>query len=264
MVGAEVPAVFVNIMRGGPGLGNIGPEQADIKLVCRGLGHGNTHALVLAPATPQEMLDIAMVAFELAFKYRNPVVIVGDGYLGQMTGKVRLPAEIVEPGIPEWAVYGDRSHRGNLICSIDLSEIGLERHNMHLNEKYEEMAAHEQRSDLYRCDDADIAVVACNTPSQLAKGAIKELRDKGLKVGLFRPITLWPFPIDALCGLLPQLKRLVVVEASSGQLEDEMRLALSHAEVHAPPPITHVRRMGGILPSQGEILEHVASLEEVR
>ena len=264
MVGAEVPAVFVNIMRGGPGLGNIGPEQADIKLVCRGLGHGNTHALVLAPATPQEMLDIAMVAFELAFKYRNPVVIVGDGYLGQMTGKVRLPAEIVEPGIPEWAVYGDRSHRGNLICSIDLSEIGLERHNMHLNEKYEEMAAHEQRSDLYRCDDADIAVVACNTPSQLAKGAIKELRDKGLKVGLFRPITLWPFPIDALCGLLPQLKRLVVVEASSGQLEDEMRLALSHAEVHAPPPITHVRRMGGILASQGELLEHVASLEEVR
>jgi pyruvate/2-oxoacid:ferredoxin oxidoreductase alpha subunit/ferredoxin len=264
MVGAEVPGVFVNIMRAGPGLGNIGPEQADIKLVCRGLGHGNTHALVLAPATPQEMLDIAMIAFELAFKYRNPVVIVGDGYLGQMTGKVRLPSQMVEPGIPDWAVFGDRSHRRNLICSIDLSEAGLERHNMSLNEKYDEMAANEQRADLYRCEDADVVVVACNTPSQLAKGAIKELRDKGLKVGLFRPITLWPFPIDALCALLPGVKRLVVVEASSGQLEDEMRLALSHAEVHAPPPMTHVRRMGGILPSQNEIVEHVLGLKEVR
>jgi pyruvate/2-oxoacid:ferredoxin oxidoreductase alpha subunit len=263
MVGAEVPAVFVNIMRGGPGLGNIGPEQADIKLVCRGLGHGNTHAIVLAPATPQEMLDIAMVAFELAFKYRNPVVIVGDGYLGQMTGKVRLPREMVEPGVPEWAVFGDRSHRGNLICSIDLSEVGLERHNMSLNDKYDRMTATEQRSDLYQCDDADIVVVACNTPSQLAKGAIKDLRDKGVKVGLFRPITLWPFPIEALCGLLEQVRHLVVVEASAGQLEDEMRLALSHADV-MPPPMTHVRRMGGILPSQGEIVEHVLGLEEVR
>ena len=111
MIGAQIPAVFVNIMRAGPGLGNIGPEQADIKLVCRGLGHGNTHAIVLAPATPQEMLDISMLSFDLAFKYRNPVVIVGDGFLGQMTGKVRLPSKMVKPGIPEWAVFGDRSHR---------------------------------------------------------------------------------------------------------------------------------------------------------
>jgi pyruvate/2-oxoacid:ferredoxin oxidoreductase alpha subunit/NAD-dependent dihydropyrimidine dehydrogenase PreA subunit len=264
MVGAEVPAVFVNIIRGGPGLGNIGPEQADIKLVCRGLGHGNTHAIVLAPATPQEMLDIAMVSFELAFKYRNPVVIVGDGYLGQMTGKVRLPREMVRPGIPEWAVFGDRSHRRNLICSIYLSEVDLERHNIHLNEKYARMTAEEQRSDLYRCEDAEILLVACNTPSQLAKGAVKELREKGLKVGLFRPITLWPFPIEALRPLVDRARRLVVVEASSGQLEDELRLALSHADVHLPAPMSHVRRMGGILPSQDEIVEHVLSLEEVR
>ena len=263
MIGAEVPAVFVNVMRGGPGLGNIGPEQADIKLVCRGLGHGNTHAIVLAPATPQEMLDIAMLSFELAFKYRNPVVVVGDGYLGQMTGKVRLPRRMVEPGIPEWAVFGDHSHRGNLICSLNLSELGLEQHNVHLNEKYERMTAEEQRADLYRCDDAEILLVACNTPAQLAKGAIKELRDKGLKVGLFRPITLWPFPIEALRTLLDRVKRLVVVEASSGQLEDELRLALSHADV-LPPPLSHVRRMGGILPSQDEIIEHVLGLEEVR
>ena len=264
MVGAEVPAVFVNIMRGGPGLGNVGPEQADIKLVCRGLGHGNTHAIVLTPATPQEMLDLTMLSFELAFKYRNPVVVLGDGYLGQMTGKVRLPLQMVKPGIPEWAVYGDRSHRGNLICSIRLEPEELEEHNAYLNDKYERITASEQRADLYKCDDAEILLVACNTPSQLAKGAIKDLREKGLKVGLLRPISLWPFPIEALTSVLDRVERLVVVEASSGQLEDELRLALSHAGVHAPPPMSHVRRMGGILPSQGEIVEHVLGLKELR
>jgi pyruvate/2-oxoacid:ferredoxin oxidoreductase alpha subunit/NAD-dependent dihydropyrimidine dehydrogenase PreA subunit len=260
LIGAEVPAVFVDIMRGGPGLGNIGPEQGDIKLACRGLGHGNTHAIVLAPSTPQEMLDLALLSFELAFQYRNPVVILGDGYLGQMTGKVRLPRYMVAPGVPEWAVFGDRSHRGNLICSIDLIELDLEKHNVALNDKYAAMAANEQRSDLYRCDDADVLIVACNTPSQLAKGAIKELRDSGTRVGMFRPVTLWPFPVDALTPLLPRVRQIVVVEASAGQLEDELRLALSHAGVHAPPPISHVRRMGGILPSPKEIVDHVRGL----
>jgi pyruvate/2-oxoacid:ferredoxin oxidoreductase alpha subunit len=169
---------------------------------------------------------------------------------------------MVVPGVPEWAVFGDRSHRGNLICSIDLSELELEQHNVHLNEKYEAITTNEQRCDLYRCEDAEIVVVACNTPSQLAKGAIKELREKGFKAGLFRPVTLWPFPIDGLVGLLGRARRLVVVEASSGQLEDELRLALSHAGV-APPPMSHVRRMGGILPSQDEIVEHVLGLGEV-
>ncbi len=263
MIGAEVPAVFVNIMRGGPGLGNIAPEQADIKLACRGLGHGNTQAIVFAPATPQEMLDCSMLAFELAFQYRNPVVILGDGYLGQMTGNVRLPDHMVVPGIPEWAVSGDHSHRGNLICSIELSEVGLEAHNLMLDAKYDRMTAAEQRADLHRCDDADVILVACNTPAQSAKGAVKELRAKGVKAGLFRPITLWPFPIDALRAVLPQAHRLVVVEASSGQLEDEVRLALSHAEVQ-PPPMSHVQRQGGMLPSQAEIVEHVLSVEGVR
>ncbi len=264
MVGAEVPAVFVDIMRGGPGLGNIAPEQSDIKLACRGLGHGNTHAIVLAPATPQEMLDLSMLAFDLAFKYRNPVVIVGDGYLGQMTGKVRLPSEFVVPGVPEWAVVGDRSHRGNLISSINLDEVDLEAHNESLNEKYAQIAEHEQRADLYRCDDAEIVIVACNTPAQLAKGAIRDLRERDIRVGMFRPITLWPFPIAALTELTPGIAELVVVEASAGQLEDEMRLAFSHAGVHAPPRITSVRRMGGVLPSQAEIVEHVISLGKER
>jgi pyruvate/2-oxoacid:ferredoxin oxidoreductase alpha subunit/ferredoxin len=263
MIGAEVPAVFVNIMRGGPGLGNIAPAQADIKLACRGLGHGNTRAIVLAPATPQEMLDCTMLAFELAFEYRNPVVILGDGYLGQMTGKVCLPERMVVPGTPEWAVAGDRSHRGNLICSIELSEAGLERHNHDLDDKYARMTAAEQRADLHHCDDADVVLVACNTPAQLAKGAVKELREQGLKVGLFRPITLWPFPIDSLLGVIEQARHLVVVEASEGQLEDELRLALSHADVHGPP-ISHVRRQGGMFPSQEEVVAHVLGLKGVR
>lgn len=260
MVGAGVPGVFVDIMRGGPGLGNLGPEQADIKLACRGLGHGNTHALVLAPSTPQEMLDLAMLSFDLAFAYRNPVIVVGDAYLGQITGKVVLPRRMVRPAVPDWAVSGDSAHRSNLICSIHLSEEDLERTNLGLDEKYAAMADHEQRADLYQAGDAEILVVACNTPAQMAKGAIAELRQRGLRAGLLRPVTIWPFPVEALVAELDHVRHLVVVEASSGQLEDEMRLALSHADVHDPPPISHVRRMGGVLPSQAEIVDHVRSL----
>jgi len=263
LIGAEVPAVFVDIMRGGPGLGNIGPEQSDIKLVCRGLGHGNTHAIVLAPSTPQEMLDLSILSFELAFKYRNPVVIVGDGFLGQMTGKVRLPNSMVVPGLPEWAVSGDPSHRGNLICSIDLEDTALEQRNIHLNDKYAAISNAEQRADTYGSDEPEVLLIACNTPSQLAKGAVHELQDRGMKVGLFRPITLWPFPIDALSAALPTVRSLVVVEASAGQLEDEVRLAASHADL-VLPRISHVRRMGGVLPSQDEVVAHILDLEGVR
>ena len=257
MIGAELPGVFGNVMRGGPGLGNIAPEQSDIKLACRGLGHGNTHALVLAPATPQEMLDLTILAFDLTFRYRNPVVILSDGYLGQMTGTVRLPGKAVKPGLPGWAVWGDRGHRQNLNCSIYLSEPELESHNHHLNAKYAAMIAAEQRADLFETDDAEVLLVACNTPGRMAKGAVRDLRALGIKAGLFRPISLWPFPIEALLPLLDRATRLVVVEASNGQLEDEMRLAISHRGVHRPPVIDHVRRFGGILPQQKEIVDRV-------
>ncbi|MBI5422782.1 MAG: 3-methyl-2-oxobutanoate dehydrogenase subunit VorB [Opitutae bacterium] len=256
MIGAELPGVFVNVMRGGPGLGNLGPEQADIKLACRGLGHGNTHAIVLAPGTPQEMLDLTIDAFTLAFRYRSPVVILGDGYLGQMTGIVKLPETMLRRGKPSWSVCGDRDHRHNLISSIELLETDLEKRNEHLNRKYTAIARREQRADLYRCEDADVVIVACNTPARMAKGAVEVARAEGLKVGLFRPITLWPFPISALADLLPQTKRLIVVEAGPGQLEDELRLALSHAGF-ATPRIEHVRRHGGVLPSQREILNQL-------
>jgi pyruvate/2-oxoacid:ferredoxin oxidoreductase alpha subunit len=257
MIGSEVPGVVFNVMRGGPGLGNIAPEQSDIKLVCRGLGHGNTHAIVLAPSTPQEMLELTMAAFDLSFKYRNPVIVLADGYLAQMTGKVALPADAVKPGLPDWAVSGDAAHRRNLIASIFLSESELEAQNVHLIDKYRRIAETEQRADLFHCDDADVLLVACNTPSRMAKGAVGALRVRGVKAGLFRPQTLWPFPIWLLEPLLDRAKRIVVVEASPGQLEDELRLALSYAGVTRPPRIDRVNRFGGVLPSQDEIVDCV-------
>jgi pyruvate/2-oxoacid:ferredoxin oxidoreductase alpha subunit/NAD-dependent dihydropyrimidine dehydrogenase PreA subunit len=254
MIGAEVPAVIVNVMRGGPGLGNIGPEQSDIKLACRGLGHGNTHAIVLAPSTPQEMLDLTADAFDLSMTYRNPVVVLADGYLGQMTGRVTLPDHVTRPGVPSWAVYGDRRHRGNLISSIQLSESDLEAHNIALNAKYERMRA-EQRADVFEAKDADLLVVACNTPARMAKGAVRALRQRGVRAGLFRPITLWPFPIEALRPLLHPGLRILVVEASAGQLEDELRLALSHEERRTWRRIDRLRHYGGILPRVEEIVD---------
>jgi len=260
MIGAEVPGVFVNVMRGGPGLGNIAPEQADVKLACHGLGHGYTHAISLMPSTPQEMLDLTILAFELSFKYRNPVIILADGYLGQMTGKVQLPTEMTKPGIPSWAVYGDRNHRRNLISSIQLMEADLEKFNNFLHEKYKSMEV-EARSESFMADDAEVLLVACNTPARAAKGAVQNLRDMGIKAGLFRPITIWPFPSKHLMAHLPHVKRIVTVEANvSGQIENELRLSMSLAGVEKLPPITHVRRSGGLLPQQVDVVEHVKSI----
>jgi pyruvate/2-oxoacid:ferredoxin oxidoreductase alpha subunit/NAD-dependent dihydropyrimidine dehydrogenase PreA subunit len=262
LIGAEVPGVIVNIMRGGPGLGNIGPEQADIKLACRGLGHGNTHAIVLAPSTPQEMLDMTLRAFDLSFRYRQPVIVLADGYLGQMTGRVVLPDSFVRPGLPAWAVWGDEMHRGNLISSIFLAESDLEQHNLHINRKYERMQV-EAMAERFLCDDAEVVLVACNTPARMAKGAVQQLRSEGVKAGLFRPQTLWPFPIDAFLPLVQHVQRIVVVEASPGQLEDELRLALSHAGVPVKAEIVPVRRFGGILPQLDEIVAAVGARHEV-
>ena len=257
MIGAELPGVFVDVMRAGPGLGNIAPEQSDLKLACRGLGHGSTHAIVLAPATPQEMLDFTMLAFELSFRYRNPVVILADGHLGQMTSKVNLPREIVRPGLPAWAVSGDAAHRKNLVSSIQLKEVDQEQHDLRLLEKYARIADAEQRADLFCAEGAEVLLVACTTPARMAKGAVRALRAEGIAAGLFRPQTIWPFPVKQLLPLLERTRRIVVVEASEGQLEDELRLALSHAGVTDGIDIQHVRRMGGILPSQREIVDAI-------
>jgi pyruvate/2-oxoacid:ferredoxin oxidoreductase alpha subunit len=202
------------------------------------------------------MLDLTILAFELTFKYRNPVMILSDGYLGQMTGKVTLPRTMLKPGIPKWAVYGDRNHRKNLISSIYLSEVDLEKHNEHLNEKYAAMAG-ETRAEAHLCSDLDVLLIACNTPARAAKGAVEELRNRGVKAGLFRPITLWPFPIDQLLPIAKRAKRIIVVEASAGQLEDEVRIALSRTNARDIAPIEHVRRMGGMLPQQDDIVAKV-------
>ncbi len=263
MIGAQLPGVFVNVMRPGPGLGYIGPEQSDIKLMCRGLGHGNTHAIVLAPTSPQEMLDLTFEAFALSFKYRNPVIIAADGYLGQITGRVTLPDHMIDPGLPDWAVWGDAAHRGNLNSSIFQDWVELEAHNEHLSAKYREMQRTEQRSKGYRLDEAQTLIIACNTPARTAKAAVEQLRREGRPVGLFQPITLWPFPIDHLLPLLKTAKKVVVVEASDGQLEDEMRLALHYAGV-SELEIKHLRHMGGILPNDREIYELARSITEVR
>ena len=260
MIGAELPGVFVDVMRGGPGLGNIAPEQSDIKLACRGLGHGNTHAVVLAPASPQEMLDFTMRAFELAFEYRTPVIVLADGYLGQVTGKVELPRSFAKPGLPGWAVWGDAPHRRNLVSSIYLAESELEAHNLKLIAKYDEISRRAPRADLFRCDDAEVLLVACNTPARMAKGAVSALRGRGVRAGLLRPQTLWPFPVRFLLPLLPRLRRLIVVEASHGQLEDELRLALSHAAA-AHPKLESLRRYGGVLPGEDAIVAAVLAAE---
>jgi pyruvate/2-oxoacid:ferredoxin oxidoreductase alpha subunit/NAD-dependent dihydropyrimidine dehydrogenase PreA subunit len=263
MIGAELPGVFVNVMRPGPGLGYIGPEQSDIKLMCRGLGHGNTHAIVLAPTSPQEMLDLTFEAFALSFKYRNPVIIAADGYLGQITGRVTLPDFMIDPGLPGWAVWGDAAHRGNLISSIHQDWVELEQHNLHLSAKYRAMKAAEQRSKGFRLEDARTIVIACNTPARMAKAAVEQLRREGRPVGLFQPITLWPFPIDDLLPRFATARKLLVVEASDGQLEDELRLALHHAGVTGLE-LCHLRHMGGVLPSDREIYEATCALMETR
>jgi pyruvate/2-oxoacid:ferredoxin oxidoreductase alpha subunit len=206
------------------------------------------------------MLDLTMEAFEIAFTYRNPVVVLGDGYLGQITGRVSLPTEMVEPGLPAWAVWGDEAHRGNLICSIALSEADLEAVNVRLNLKYAQMIEREQRADLHRCDDAEWLLVACNTPARMAKGAVEALRAEGIRAGLFRPVSLWPFPIHALAPLLELARGLVMVEAGPGQLEDELRLALSHEGIGPLLPVHRIQRYGGVLPQQQDIVDRVRRL----
>jgi pyruvate/2-oxoacid:ferredoxin oxidoreductase alpha subunit len=207
------------------------------------------------------MLDLTMLAFELAFRYRNPVILLADGYLGQMTGKVALPPYFVRPGRPGWAVWGDAAHRGNVITSIELAEADLEIHNCKLEEKYRAMVEREARAELYRCEDARVVLVAANTPSRTAKAAVEALRERGIAAGLFRPITLWPFPTWPLLRAIDGAERIFVVEASAGQLENELRLALSHAG-GAPIQIDHVRRMGGVLPGLDEIVEGVVASGE--
>ena len=242
--GAELPLVVVDIMRAGPGLGNIGPEQGDYNQVVKGGGHGNYHAIVLAPNSVQEMCDVTMKAFELARKWRNPVYVLADGVLGQMMEPLTYPAEAKHPAIDEsWAVAGTAATRGNLVTSIFLDFDQLEQFNIRLQEKYAKLEAEEADYDTYQIEDADIVLVAYGICSRIAHTAVELGRAQGKKVGLFRPKTLYPFPKQALRDLAakPGL-RFISVEMSNGQMRDDIKLAIDCAR-----PVELVNRMGGNL-----------------
>lgn len=259
LVGAELPCVLVNVVRGGPGLGTILPSQSDYFQATRGGGHGDMRLLVLAPGTVQEMVDLVGTAFDLADKYRNPVMVLADGVLGQMMEAVRLPYELegplAAPPSPEaksWATTGAKGRPRNVINSLYIEAERLEPHNWHLQEKYRRMAAEEVRYEAIGCDDAEVVVVAYGTTARVVRTAVDEARRQGVKAGLFRPITLFPYPAEALKKATAGAERILVVEMSCGQMVDDVRLA-----VQGKPPVEFYGRPGGAIPTPLEILERL-------
>ena len=255
--GSELPIVVVDIMRGGPGLGNIAPEQADYNQMVKGGGHGNYRLLVLAPNSAQEMCDLTMLAFELADKYRNPAAILADGFIGQMMEPVEFPDPITELPEKPWAIHLDEKDEFRLISSIDLEPEVLEEHNRHLQEKYARAEAEEVRFEEYMLDDAEIVLVGYGVVSRILQSTVDNMRHQGHKVGLLRPITLWPFPKLKIAELVNKVEKFLVVELSNGQMVDDVRLA-----VNGRKPVHFYNRMGGMIPSPDEIAEQVLKLEE--
>ncbi len=257
MAGAQLPGVIVNIMRAGPGLGNIGPEQSDYNQAVKGGGHGSYHNIVLAPGSVQEMCDLTMRAFELSFKYRNPAMVISDAVLGQMMEPLELPAREIPPvDTRAWAVQATADTRRNFITSIILDPDELEAHNRNLVEKYASMQV-DAAWELYRDDDADLLLVAYGICSRIARTAVDLCRERGLKVGLFRPISLFPFPGAALrhAAAAKAGRRLLVVELSTGQFRDDVLLQLAGARVQ----VELLNRMGGNLVSVEEAVQAITS-----
>jgi len=259
LAGSELPCVIVDVVRGGPGLGNIAPEQSDYFCTVKGGGHGNYHNFVLAPASVQEMADLTMLAFDLADKYRNPALVMADGFIGQMMEPLDL--EYREPTPPDkpWAVKGTPETIQNLISSIYLEPDELEAHQRKLEAKYERARRVEARWESYEADDADILLVGYGIVSRVLRSAVEGARKQGLRAGLFRPISLWPFPSDALAEAAANVHKVVVVELSNGQMVEDVRLALNGAV-----PVEFYGRVGGNVPSveeiQNELITRMASL----
>ncbi len=248
--GAELPCVVVNIVRGGPGLGNIAPEQADYFQITKGGGHGNYRLITLAPNSAQEMCDLTVLAFDLADKYRNPACIMADGITGQMMEVVDIPEPTPIPyDHTSWAARGDAETRHNLVSSIFLEPEELEQHNLKLDGKYKEIAAAETRFEEYRTDDADLIVVAYGVVSRIVYSTIDQAREAGLKVGLLRPITLWPFPYDIIRKLSERAAHILAVELSTGQMVEDVKLA-----VEGRCPVHFYGRCGGMVPSGKELV----------
>jgi len=256
LAGAELPAVIVNVQRGGPGLGNIAPSQADYFQATKGGGHGDYHTIVLAPDSVQESHDLAILAFELADAYRTPVLILTDGRIGQMMEPLRLfegPAPT--PPAKPWAITGARGRPPNLIRSLYLVETELEAVNLRLQAKYAEIRGRETRWEERLTEDCELLFVAYGSSARIVKGLLGPLRARGLKVGLLRPITLWPFPSERLAALAPQQRGILVVEMSSGQMLEDVRLAVAERA-----PVHFEGRMGGLAPTEDALRRKVDSI----
>ncbi|MFW5987194.1 MAG: 3-methyl-2-oxobutanoate dehydrogenase subunit VorB [Methanohalophilus sp.] len=261
LAGAQLPCVIVDIMRAGPGLGNIGPEQGDYNQVVKGGGHGNYRNIVVAPNSVQEMCDLTIKAFELSTKYRNPVVVLADGVLGQMVEPLKFPEKAVKPKIDtSWAVCGNKETYQNLVTSIFLDFGELEEFNYELQEKYETIKEREVDVDEYMMDDAEIVLVSYGISSRICRSAVELARKEGIKAGLFRPITLFPFPEKELAELAEKGVNFISVEMSNGQLMDDIKLATC-----CKKPVELVNRMGGNLITMDQVLgkiREVAGKEE--
>lgn len=257
MAGAEVPGVIVNVQRGGPGLGTIQPSQSDYFQATRGGGNGDYNVIVLAPASVQEMADFVDLAFELSFRYRNPAMILSDGIIGQMMEKVVLPPfkprrteEEIKRGCP-WATFGRTADRNpNVITSLELKPETMEARNLHLQEKYNEIKEREVRYETLQTDDADYLIVSFGSAARIAEKALEIARSTGVRVGLFRPITLWPFPSKQIAAMAKGKKGVLVVEINAGQMVQDVRLAVNGAV-----PVEYFGRLGGIVPEPDEIVQ---------
>ena len=252
LAGAELPCVVADITRGGPGLGNIAPEQGDYNQIVKGGGHGNYRTLVLAPASVQEMADLTTLAFDLADEYRNPVVVLADGNIGQVMEPVEFASRAFVPPPPEWTVRGTAETRHNLICSIYLEPDLLERHVRKLEAKYQRAEREAVRAECWRTEDAEIVLVGYGIVGRVLKAVVEMARARGLAVGLLRPITLFPFPVAQIRELSRRAKAFAVVELSTGQLVDDVRLALEGRR-----PVEFYSRVGGNVPSAEEVLAFV-------
>jgi len=257
LAGAELPCVVADIVRGGPGLGNIAPEQSDYNQNVKGGGHGCYRNLVLAPATVAEMAGLTRWAFELADAYRNPVVVLTDGYMGQMMEPVEFAEPAVAPPRKDWAVEGTRETRPNLVTSIYLEPDQLEAQIRRLEEKYRRAEQREARAELWRTDDAEIVLVGYGIVARILKAVVEQARARGLRWGLLRPITLYPFPVAPLLRLSRQAHAFFAVELSTGMLLDDVRLALE-----GRTPVEFYGRWGGNVPSAEEVFEFVRERSE--
>ena len=252
---SELPAVIVDIMRSGPGLGNIGPEQTDYRQVVKGGGHGCYRCPVLAPSSAQEMCDFTMDAFTLAWNYRTPVYVLTDGVIGQMIEAVHLPDPVDPPASPDWALDGTAKSKGRYITSCYLDYDTLEKMNWELIEKYHRIERAEQRAELYHCEDADLVLIGYGIVGRILRGAVELLRSQGVKAGMLRPLTLFPLPVDHLRDLAKRASSFLCVEMSEGQLIDDIRLAINCAI-----PVHGHFRMGGNTPTIGEVVSKVCEI----